>query len=306
MTRRIGLGLAGIAVAMLGGCASFDGTPHPVTSIDSAVTLATEGPFSVAIAAGIAVAGKPPGGGTMRDYRDAFLAVQMGAIDAQYFRFRRDLTAQAKAANFGLDLGVLGLTGGGAIAGERAANILSAGGAGLTGAKASLNKEVYFEKTLPALVASMDARRLTLKVSFLQKMHKALDAYSLSEAIIDISTYQLSASIDAAIEQITGDANAAKEKATRSYTNLVVTCAAPEPAAIAVSIGIKGKLDALAPATDKGTLDVVAAAMNVPVATDFAAEKDAIVSALGSNPCTLVDARALSASLATATQGKVQ
>ncbi len=306
MVGRIWVAAAGMGVVLLGGCASFDGTPHPVTPTEIAVKLAQGGPFDIASAAGIAMAGRPPGGGTLRDYRDSFLAVQMAAIDAQYFRFRRDLTAQAKGANFALDLGVLGLTGGGAIAGERAANILSAGGAGLTGAKASLNKEVYFEKTLPALVASMDARRLTLKVAILQKMRKPIDAYSLPEAITDISTFQLSASIDAAIEQITGDANTAKETATRSYTNLVATCAAPEPAAIAVSIGIKGKLDALDPAADKAVLDIVAGALDVAPGADFAAEKNAIVSALGARPCTLADAQALSASLAAGTGGKVQ
>ena len=304
--RRWGMMAAGAVSALLGGCASFDGTPHPVTPTDLAVKLAQNGPFDIATAANVAVVGKVPGGGTLRDYRDAFLAVQLGAIDAQYFRFRRDLTAQAKGANFALDLGVLGLTGGGAIAGERAANILSAGGAGLTGAKASLNKEVYFEKTLPALVASMDARRLTLKVAVLQKMRMPIDAYSLSEAIVDLATYQLSASIDGAIEQITGDANTAKEVATQSYTNLVATCQNPEPAALVVSGRIIGALKRLQPASDKPLLDIVADALKVPRTDDFAAERDAIVSAFGATPCTLADANALSASLAASTNGKIQ
>lgn len=309
MMGRIGAATAAAMVmvmATLGGCASFDGTPHPVTATDTAVTLATTGAFDVGTAARIAAAGKPPGGGTLRDYRDAFLAVQMGAIDAQYFRFRRDLTAQAKGSNFVLDVAVLGLTGGGAVAGPRAANILSAGGAGLTGAKASLNKEVYFEKTLPALVASMDSRRLTLKVAILRKMRGAIDGYSLAEAIVDISTFQLSASIDAAIEQITGDANTAKEAATKSYTNLVATCLAPDPWAIAVAIGIKRQMAALDPATEKPTLDLIAAALDVPVTGDVAAERNDIVSALGSRPCTMAAANALSASLAVATDGKIR
>ena len=201
---------------------------------------------------------------------------------------------------------MLGLTGGGAIAGERAANILSAGGASLTGAKASLNKEVYFEKTLPALVASMDARRLTLKVAVLQKMRMPIDAYSLSEAILDLATYQLSASIDGAIEQITGDANTAKEVATRSYTNLVATCVHPEPGVLPIAGRIATALRSLQPATDKSVLDIVAAATAVPIATDFVAERDAIVTALGAHPCTLADANALSASLGASTNGKVQ
>ena len=306
MNRQLGVVAAGAAIAMMGGCASFDGTPHPVTPTDLTVTLAQKGPFDITTAATIAVAGRPPGGGTMQDYRNAFLAVQMGAIDAQYFRFRRDLTAQAKGANFALDLGILGLTGGGAIAGERAANILSAGGAGLTGAKASLNKEVYFEKTLPALVASMDARRLALKVAILQRMRQDIDTYSLSAAIVDLSTYELSASIDGAIEQITGDANKAKEAATRSYTNLVATCLHPEPAAFTISKRIAASLRALQPGTDKPTLDLVATATTVPPTDDFTAERDAIITALGTTICTIGDATALSASLAASTNGKIQ
>lgn len=73
-----------------------------------------------------------------------------------------------------------------------------------------------------------------------------------------------------------------------------------------MSIGIKGRLDALDPAADKPVLDTVAGAMGVAVSGDFTVEKDAIVSALGAHPCTLADARTLLASLATATQGRVQ
>lgn len=293
------------SLMLIAGCASFEGTPHPVAPTDVSLSLAKSTIFSIEAAANVAKSA-PDSGDNARAYRDAFLAVQMGAIDAQYFRFRRDLTAQAKVANFALDLGVLGLTSGGAIAGETAANALSAGGAALTGAKASLNKEVYFEKTLPAIVASMDARRLELKVAILAKMQKSIADYSLAQAIIDVSTYQLSASLDSAIEQITGDANAQKEEATRAYTNLVATCTHPEPDAVKVAIGIKNKLDTLDATADKTTLDAVAYAMHVPVIDSFAAEKDNIVSALGSYPCTLSAANALSSSLSTSTKGKIQ
>lgn len=282
----------GIAATILplAGCASFDGTPHVVTPSRTVVGLANDGTYGIKAAADIAML-PPKTGNNTQQYRDAFLAVQLSAIDAQYDRFRRDLTLQGKSANFALDLGILGLTSGGAIAGQSAANALSAGGAALTGAKASLNKEVYFEKTLPAIVASMDARRLTLKATIVQRMRSAIGDYSLASAIIDVSTYQLSASLDAAVEEITGDANARKEAATKAYNDLVPTCHDLQTGVPEILAGLSTRIKDLKDPDDRPMLDTIAHdTMNLQVGGTFAEERRGVLAHLGGSYCTTADA----------------
>jgi hypothetical protein len=290
--RRLGRGVAIIAVAVqMAGCASFDGIPEPVLPVDEAVRIATGGSYGATAA--LTVAESTKADDEKRRYRDAFVAIQLAATDARYMDFRAKLSRQMKGANFGLELGILGLTGVGAIAAsQRAANVLSSAASGLTGSKSALSKEVYFEKALPALIASMDARRLTEKTKILEKMRsKGIADYSIQEAMIDLSAYQTIASLDGAIEQVTTDAAAQKADAQARYDAVVQTCTA-EAGVGPIWGDIVAGLDTMT-AAEEADLDTMSTIVGTPTSPPFDDQRDALITAIGQKYCTVAAATTL-------------
>ena len=270
--------------AMLSVCASFSGVPKTVIPLRTVVALASKGEFGLESAAGkIDAASK-----TSRSYRDAFIAVQMAAIDARYLQFRSKLSAQSKGANFGLEVGVLALTGAGSVVTTSLANILSAGGAGLTGTKAALSREVYFERTLPAILASMDAQRIAARAPILAGLSKDADAYPLAQAIVDLFAYQNSASIDSAIGQITAFAAKEQAAAVEKYENVTPACSRPEKDVGRDWDVFAAAIDKLQPAlaTDAQTLKNISGIVGSDEKLPAADQPDAIGDRVESHYCT--------------------
>jgi hypothetical protein len=155
--------------------------------------------------------------------RNRVIAVYVAAMDARYAEFRRALAKETRSGNFGLDVAALGLGGLGSLA-KGAANELSAASAFLAGSRASLNKEIYFEKTLPALVAVMDANRIKARGAILSHIHDPTIDYPLELAYADLANYELSASLDNAVQQLTTEASKKVEAEQAVYNSLVLSC----------------------------------------------------------------------------------
>ncbi len=81
--------------------------------------------------------------------RNRVVASYLMAADAKYDQFRGDLSRNVKGGNVAFDLATLGLTGLALAPGRRLREDLAAGATVIGGARASLNRELYFEKTLP-------------------------------------------------------------------------------------------------------------------------------------------------------------
>lgn len=273
---------AAALLPLLAGCASFAGTPEPVVAADEVVGIAREAPYRIQDAAARIAAS----GNTTLGYRNAFIAVQLAAIDARYLQFRRKLAIQSKSANFGLEIGTQALTGGGAIAGERLANILSAGGAGLTGTKAALSKEVYFEKALPALIASMEAQRIAARAPLIAGLRQTIIEYPTAQAIADLFALQNSASLDAAIGSLTAAAARQQGAAEARYTQVVATCAEPEDGVEADWRRLRQGLKALDAAADEATLDIVSGLVGSDTAPPYAEQKRLVIAKIAAAYCT--------------------
>lgn len=258
--------LIAMACFAASGCAAFDAAPRPIMPVDQVVLLATTPPYdlksAMIVAGDWSSASDPmaslrplqPVNGTA--YRNAFIGAQLAAIEARYEQFRLALSAQSKGANFGLEVGVLGLTSGGALAAKGLANALSAGAAGLTGTKAALSKEVYFEKALPALLTSMDARRIEARAPILAGMKQPIEDYPIAQAIADLFAYQNSASLDRAVVQLTAAADADKVEAEAKYENVRKTCRAEKDVGIDWA-KLRAGLLQLDPGKDEAKLDII-------------------------------------------------
>jgi hypothetical protein len=201
--------MASLAVLSLTGCTSLQGRPSPVISMRQSVELAAKYPLDQAIEAFYSTDAAKRNGLTPAQYRNNVISVYMSGIDSRYYNFVLGLSSQNKGSNLTLGTVALGLSSGAAIAGERVANILSTGAAFATGTQAQVNQRLYYEKTLPAIIAGMNTNRDQQKQLILLNMRKSDVDYPIEAAFAQLADFQNAASIDAGIEQVTASAAAA-------------------------------------------------------------------------------------------------
>jgi len=204
------------AALPLAACASFEGAPRPVLDLQK-VTAIDPGYYPAT--ALVTIQTEPD----KMAYRNRVMTVYMSAMDARYAAFRTGLSKQLRGTNFGLEIATLGLGGLGAIW-AKAAQEINAGTTFLTGSKGAFNKEVYFQQTLPALMAAMDANHLKVGADLIEKQSKSIGEYPLEAAFADLSRYELSASVDSAVQQLTKEAALNADAAERRFSRVTVSC----------------------------------------------------------------------------------
>ena len=212
-----------IAPLVLSGCASFDGMPEPVIQSKTAINAIEKNYQLDAVITAMASLEEGP----RTNYRNRVVSAYLLALDARYFDFRRDLSRNIKGGNIGFDLALLGLTGSAAIWDSAAAE-LSAVATAIAGGKASLNRELYFERTLPALIALMEAQRLDVRSDILRGLTEIESEYTIEEAFGDLARYQAAASLDGAIQKASEVAAGEGSRAKYDYSKAVELCS-PDP-----------------------------------------------------------------------------
>jgi hypothetical protein len=202
------------ALIPLGACASFDGQPRAV------LTPAMTSTASFEVPAALTEYYRVADPAARKNQRDKVIGVYMAAADANFLEFKRLISRESKGSNFALGSSIIGLTSAATVAGQRAAQILTAGAAGLTGVQGKLSTEVYFAKTLPALFAGMEANRTRVRTLIFRRMSEG-DSYPLSQSIADIAAYEEAGSIDQAIKTMTEEtAERADQEQTR-FENVI-------------------------------------------------------------------------------------
>lgn len=222
--------VAGMAMAALvAGCAPMDGMPKPVISTKDALGVVQQYRLDSVYAATHNGDGSLKDVALRTDYRDRLVAAYLMAADARYFDFRRSLSSDMKTTNIGYDFTILSLTGTASVW-QSASRYLSAAATGIAGGRAAVNRELYYEKTLPALVAAMEAQRLQVRSEILGKLNQNEDHYPVEAALADLDRYQGAASLDGAIQQVTQYAAvaAAAGSATVDFTRAVTLCKADD------------------------------------------------------------------------------
>ncbi len=201
------------------GCASFEGMPRPATSAMAQTNMDDV----AAVQAEIEAASGDPS--LQRAIRNDSVWAHIRAADEQYRRFLISLNKTSKGTNLGLDVAGILVSSVGAVA-KSAANELSAAAAGIAGTRGSINRELYFEKTIPAIEASMQANRLRIKTQIATHLiNDDVARYPLQQALADLNDYQLAASLNAAIQEITTRSGIAADQAQQRYENAVESCA---------------------------------------------------------------------------------
>ena len=136
-------------------------------------------------------------------YRNEVVYGRMAAIDIEYGLFKEAIYEEAVGSNLSIDiLGITAGAAGAAVTGAAASRVLSSVSTVISGTGTAMNKNLYYEKTMPALLALMDARRAEVRADILDGLLLSVAIYPLSRAIADLERYLHAGSIPGAISGV--------------------------------------------------------------------------------------------------------
>ncbi len=201
--------LLGFVVAFtLAGCTTLrnGGAPEPSFSYDKDLQD-LEALF--APAASIAKIGANPN----ENDRNSFIDGRLALYNIRYVRFVRNLGVDKQHLDAATDVLLLAINlSSAATSAIQAKTNLALIAAGVTGVKITIDKHFYFDKTIPALVSTMNAQRKQILVEILKGRAKTIADYPLMRALDDLNSYEQAGTLIGAIGILQSDA-ANKEKA---------------------------------------------------------------------------------------------
>jgi hypothetical protein len=153
-----------------------------------------------------------------RQLRDTVVYDKMRLSEIEFNRFQKHLWGDNNLVSDGGDLLALALNGLGATTGTSATKAaLAAASAGVVGAQAAISRDLYYQRTLPALLAQISANRDNEKSEIISLLKSKTDAdYPLGQAETDLQVLQRDSGISGAIETITERASSsAADAATK-------------------------------------------------------------------------------------------
>lgn len=160
-------------------------------------------------------------GNPTRALRDEIVNGRLRSIDLHFGIWQRDIVTDTMKLNTVGDITSLAVTTAATITSSiHAKTILSAIATGLTGAKATINKDVFYDKTVPVLLAQMSALRKQVLVRLRLGLNQDLPEYGLNQALSDVDDYYTAGTIQAALAGITETAGKSAGEATEQLETI--------------------------------------------------------------------------------------
>lgn len=205
------------AALLLSACASIEGYPgDPVDTLADAKALQPQ--YGVDAIRGYMNSGDPI---ERRRLRDQIVFGRMLAYDAAFSAFERRLTQQGNITNIGGATATIGLGSAAAMAKSATTKTnLGIYGLALSNIRSEAGKQLYYEKTLPVLLAQMEADRLGARVPIERGLALSDDEYSLSRALSDLQTYKDAGSLAGAISALANAAEGEKQDAKSAIVQI--------------------------------------------------------------------------------------
>jgi len=202
----------------LGGCASFDGgMPNLPYDIKEDLGVARE---QLASYASVKAFYDDP----KEINRNKYISAKLLTINYAYLEFIKGLTSEEAVIHsaseilvLALDIGATGST----VTTTKTA--LSGISSLIGGARLSIDKNAYYDKSMTALVSGMNANRKEILVRLLDGMGKSLDSYPFEQAMSDINDYYQAGTIMSAISTLQKESGAKEEKADEAIENILLS-----------------------------------------------------------------------------------
>jgi hypothetical protein len=205
------------------------------------------------------------GDGGKTPIRDAVVYARIRGYDIEFSDFEKSLYSQSNGIAFGSDLVGLILGGLTATTGNAATKAaLGAASVGVIGANAAINKDLYYQKTIIALMPQMEANRAGAKLPIVKGLILPDSKYNLFQAYSDLDAYKNAGSIPAAISAVTQNAENQKADAQQHQT-LLKGISLETPAVSARYDILTNYISGLVAKQDATTLGKIADALSLSV-----------------------------------------
>ena len=207
----------GAIVSLLAGCATmrYGGAPEPSFNINDDIkelSLHFEGSTSITN-----FYANPS-----EQARNEFIVGRITLVNLRYLKFIRSLTSERQLLDAATAISIMGLgLAGSMVPLAQTTKILAAVSAGVAGTKEVIDKNYYFEKTIPALVAQMNANRQIALAPLLAGSQKSLKDYPFATAVVDLNNYYSAGTFTGAIEAIQATASATEQKQKKENAKLL-------------------------------------------------------------------------------------
>jgi hypothetical protein len=209
----LGMALCALTLGWLGGCSPYarGGAPEPTANVEQDLKV-LEDHFSASVSLPKLYA---TGHTITKEDRNQFIAGRLVMMNLRYVRFLREMTADKQLLDSASDILVLSLNiAGAAFADTTTKTVLAAVSASVAGSKVAIDKHYYFEKTLPALIASMNAERKRAIIPLLEGRRREIDEYSMEDAITDLDLYYQAGTLIGGISAVQAEAAEREKKAS--------------------------------------------------------------------------------------------
>jgi len=139
-----------------------------------------------------------------RQYRDVIVLNRMRAYDIEFDNFERGLYGQGNSLAVVGSLATITMGAVGGVAGDAVTKAaLNVASAAVTGAEGAISKELYYQRTLPALISQMEANRTNAKFNILSGIKQPDSVYPLVQAYADLESLKAAGGIPLAISNVT-------------------------------------------------------------------------------------------------------
>ncbi|MDB5681236.1 MAG: hypothetical protein JWO16_1041 [Sphingomonas bacterium] len=155
--------------------------------------------------------------------RDDEITLYMAAADAQFTKFLGSLSSERHGANIALDIAGGATAAIGSVVTNAAPELAAAAGF-IGNTKTGFNKELYFDRTLSALIVAMQTNRLKARAQIEEHMKLPAADYTLAMSFAELRDYEVAGSIDGAIGELNVAAAKSFSDAKIDYNNAIKAC----------------------------------------------------------------------------------
>jgi hypothetical protein len=146
--------------------------------------------------------------------RNKFVSSRLVIINIEYLKYIKSLSAEESQIHAATDILILSLDiASTALTPVSTKTVLSALSAAIGGVRLSIDDNFYYQKTVPVLIAAMNAERKSIMLKVIQGMAKNLNGYPFEQALSDVNEYYLAGTIPGALNAIQKDSGAKENDA---------------------------------------------------------------------------------------------
>ncbi len=167
-----------------------------------------------------------------RKCRDKIINAHIFAIDLYFYESAQITSLGRTSFNLGSDLAVLGLgIAGSVVPATTTKNVLTPIITGITGAKTPIDKHLFYEQSMPVLIAKCEALR-KVRLNEIQKgMLLGVDQYDLTAALADLEQYFQAGTIPYSLVEIAASSGEQAKEAEKEIRERRMKPVRDEPGA---------------------------------------------------------------------------